>query len=201
VYDKYYLEQERPNHKQLVQIFQIFPKRHHSPPIHVTTEVMETSRDHPVSARILSRLSAQHKRLFLAHPQHWPVVPNVLRRAQYLLAYPGGCELHDTTQPALAGSHQQAGQCALKQAGGLDGAQGLDGPDEGENLPVDAVEESESSTDSREWYTQTALFLQGLFQKQDWYDRSLLRRTSRTETLNYMCHLQDPSNSRCCHRS
>jgi len=67
----------------------------------------------------------------LAHPQHRPIIPNALRRAQYLLADPGGCELHDTTQPVLVGSHQQTGECSLKRAGGLDGTQGLDGADEG----------------------------------------------------------------------
>jgi len=79
--------------------------------------------------------------LVLAHPQCRPVIPNVLRRAQYLLAYPGGCEFHDTTQSALVGGHQEAGQCSLKRAGGLDGAQGLDGADKGAALEYDAVGE------------------------------------------------------------
>jgi hypothetical protein len=40
---------------------------------------------------------------------------------------------------ALVGSHQQAGQWALKRAARLDGAQGLDGADEGTTLAKDAV--------------------------------------------------------------
>ena len=38
--------------------------------------------------------------------------------------------------------NQQAGQCALKRAGGLGGAQSLDGVDEGTALGYDAVNES-----------------------------------------------------------
>ena len=75
----------------------------------------------------------------VTHPQHRSIILNVLRRTQCLLADPRGCELHDTTQSALVGGHQQAGQCPLKRAGGLDGAQGLDGADECAALEYDAV--------------------------------------------------------------
>jgi hypothetical protein len=63
----------------------------------------------------------------------------VLRRAQYLLAHSSGHDLHDGTRAAFVGSHQQAGQCALKQAGGLDGAQGLDGANESLAFAYDVV--------------------------------------------------------------
>ena len=77
----------------------------------------------------------------LARRQHRPIIPNALRRAQCLLADPGGCELHDTTQAAFVGGHQEAGQCPLKRAAGLDGAQRLDSLDEGAALEYDAVGE------------------------------------------------------------
>jgi hypothetical protein len=64
---------------------------------------------------------------------------SALTGAQYLLAHPGGYDLHDGPQTALLGGHQQAGQCTLKRAGGLDSAQGLDGADEGTALGYDAV--------------------------------------------------------------
>ena len=67
------------------------------------------------------------------------VIPNALRCAQYLLACPDGRSRRDATQMALAGGHRRAGQCALKPAGGLDSAQGLDGADEGAALGYDAV--------------------------------------------------------------
>jgi hypothetical protein len=69
---------------------------------------------------------------------------SALTGAQHLLAYPGGHDLHDGPQSALVGCHQQTGQCALKRAGGLDGAQGLDGADEGLALSYDAVGEISS---------------------------------------------------------
>jgi len=75
----------------------------------------------------------------LAHPQYRPIIPDVLRRAQYLFAHPSGHDLHDGPQAALVGSDQQASQCTLERAGGLDGAQGLDGADEGTALGYDAV--------------------------------------------------------------
>jgi hypothetical protein len=51
---------------------------------------------------------------------------------------------------ALVGGHRQAGQYPLKRAGGLDGAQGLDGADEGAALAEYAVGEVSSHSDSLE---------------------------------------------------
>jgi hypothetical protein len=78
-------------------------------------------------ALIVSRTVVRDKRRrsVLTDPQRRPILPDVLRRAQCLLAHPGGHDLHDTPQVALVGGHQQTGQCTLKWAGGLDGAQGL----------------------------------------------------------------------------
>jgi hypothetical protein len=64
---------------------------------------------------------------------------SALTGAQHLLAYPSRRSHHDGPQPALVGGHQQAGQCALKRAGGLDGAHGLNGTDESLAFAYDVV--------------------------------------------------------------
>jgi hypothetical protein len=64
------------------------------------------------------------------------VVPDVLTRAQDVLARAGGYELHDGPRLALIGSDRQTGQCTLERAGEFDGAQGLDGTDEGLGLDM-----------------------------------------------------------------
>jgi hypothetical protein len=65
-------------------------------------------------------------------PAHWRSVSlRSLRRTN----------LHELLESALVGGHRQPGQCALKRAGGLGGAQGLDVTDEGAALGYDAVGE------------------------------------------------------------
>jgi len=67
MYDKYNLEYERPNNKQSVQIIQIFPKRHRSPPIPVK---------HHGHSIILSKLAAQRGGGFTAVPHYTPDTAN-----------------------------------------------------------------------------------------------------------------------------
>jgi hypothetical protein len=66
----------------------------------------------------------------VGQPRGRPLVSDGLAGAEDLVTDARWCSGYDGPQ---------AGQCALERAGGLDGGQGLDGADEGENLPADAV--------------------------------------------------------------
>ena len=58
----------------------------------------------------------------LAHPHRWPIIPNSLTGAQYLLADPRWWCTDDGPKPALVGCQQEAGDCPFKRPRRVDGS-------------------------------------------------------------------------------
>ncbi|HUS84123.1 MAG TPA: hypothetical protein VMX56_03190 [Anaerolineales bacterium] len=75
-------------------------------------------------------------------------------RPEAPLLSPQSCQL--PTAPYAHSGQQQTGQCPLKRAGGLDGAEDIDGADEGLALSEDAVGEVGDFTHFSKGYNPSA---------------------------------------------